>query len=138
MYIKQIMDVFHLCNSMNNFTPWRIECSIQLGFASLNRTCNVWTHEIIHTIAPINMHYLYVGRRLKSALIVMRPLKDYLMALRGRCCLRICKSYKMLNSKIFHWRIDLELIWANRMLSSCSQFLTKWKDVKPAVLRLGL
>ena len=38
---------------------WKMECSIQLSSASLNRTFHLSTHEHIRTIALINIHYLY-------------------------------------------------------------------------------
>ena len=58
-YIKQIMNVFHSCNGANMFIRWKLECSIQLGSASLNRTFHLSTHEHIRTIALINIHYVY-------------------------------------------------------------------------------
>ena len=36
-----------------------MNCSIQLGFASLNRTFHLSPHENICTIALITIHYLY-------------------------------------------------------------------------------
>ena len=36
------------------------KCSIQLGFASLNRTFYLSPHENICTIALITIHYLYI------------------------------------------------------------------------------
>ena len=36
-----------------------MKCSIQLGFASLNRTFHLSPHENICTIALITIHYLY-------------------------------------------------------------------------------
>ena len=36
-----------------------MKCSIQLGFASLNRTFHLSPHENISTIALITIHYLY-------------------------------------------------------------------------------
>ena len=53
------MNVFHLCNGTDIFIRWKIKCSIQLGFASLNRTFNLSPHENIRTIALITIHYLY-------------------------------------------------------------------------------
>ena len=58
-YIKQIMNVFHLCNGKNIFIRWKIKCSIQLSFALLNRTFHLSAHENICTIALINIHCLY-------------------------------------------------------------------------------
>ncbi len=58
-YIKQIMNVFHSCNRANICIRCKMECSIQLGSASLNRTFLLSTHENIRTIALINIHYLY-------------------------------------------------------------------------------
>ena len=57
-YIKEIM-FFHSCNGTNIFIRWKMECSIQLGFASLNGTFRLSLHENICTIALINIHYLY-------------------------------------------------------------------------------
>ena len=58
-YIKQIMNAFHSCNGTAIFIRWKTECSIQLGFASLNRTFHLSSHENICTIALITIHYLY-------------------------------------------------------------------------------
>jgi hypothetical protein len=38
---------------------WKMECSIQLGFALFNRTFHLSPHENILAIAHINIHYLY-------------------------------------------------------------------------------
>ena len=37
-YIKQIMNAFHSCDGTAIFIRLKMKCSIQLGFASLNRT----------------------------------------------------------------------------------------------------
>ena len=58
-YIKQIMNVSHSCNGTNIFIRWKMKCTIQLGFASLNGTFHLSPHENICTIALINIHYLY-------------------------------------------------------------------------------
>ena len=45
-----------------SFVQWnkyKMKCSIQLGFASLNGTFHLSPHENICTIALINIHYLY-------------------------------------------------------------------------------
>ena len=60
-YIKQIMNVLHSCYGTDIFIRWKMKCSIQLGFASLNRTFNLSPHENIRTIALITIHYLYNG-----------------------------------------------------------------------------
>ena len=57
-YIKQIMNVSHSCNGTNIFIRWKMKCTIQLGFASLNGTFHLSPHENICTIALINIHYL--------------------------------------------------------------------------------
>ena len=51
--------MFISCNGKNIFIRWKMECSIQLGFASLNRTFHLSPYENILTIALINIHYLY-------------------------------------------------------------------------------
>ena len=49
----------HSCNGTNIFIRWKMKCTIQLGFASLNGTFHLSPHENICTIALINIHYLY-------------------------------------------------------------------------------
>ena len=49
----------HSCNGTNIFIWWKMKCTIQLGFASLNGTLHLPPHENICTIALINIHYLY-------------------------------------------------------------------------------
>ena len=49
----------HSCNGTNIFIRWKMKCTIQLGFASLNGTFHLLPHENICTIALINIHYLY-------------------------------------------------------------------------------
>ena len=58
-YIKQIMNVFHSCDVTYIFIRWKMNCSIQLGFDSLNRIFHLSHHENICTIALITIHYLY-------------------------------------------------------------------------------
>ena len=58
-YIKQIMNVFSFMQWNKYFHKVKDECSIQLGFASLNGTFHLSPHENICTIALINIHYLY-------------------------------------------------------------------------------
>ena len=53
------MNVFHSCDGTDISIRCKIKCTIQLGFASLNRTFNLSPHENIHTIALITIHYLY-------------------------------------------------------------------------------
>ena len=53
------MNVFHSCNGTYIFIQRKMKCSIQLGFASLNRTFYLSTYENICTIALIAIHYLY-------------------------------------------------------------------------------
>ncbi len=54
--IWQIMNVSHSCNNRENiFIHWKIECSIQLCFASLNGTFHLSTHENILTTALIKI-----------------------------------------------------------------------------------
>ena len=42
------------------FSFGEMKCSIQRGFASLNRTFHLSPHENICTIALITIHYLYI------------------------------------------------------------------------------
>ena len=49
----------HSCNGTNIFIRWKMKCTIQLGFTSLNGTFHLSPHENICTIALINIHYLY-------------------------------------------------------------------------------
>ena len=49
----------HSYNGTNIFIRWKMKCTIQLGFASLNGTFHLSPHENICTIALINIHYLY-------------------------------------------------------------------------------
>ena len=58
-YIKQIMNVFSFVQWNKYFHSVKDECTIQLGFASLNGTFHLSPHENICTIALINIHYLY-------------------------------------------------------------------------------
>ena len=53
------MNVFHSYDGTDIFILWKMKWSIQLGFASLNRTFNLSPHENICTIALITIHYLY-------------------------------------------------------------------------------
>ena len=58
------MNVFHSFDGTDIFIRRKIKCSIQFGFASLNRTLNFSPHENIRTIALITIHYLYnISRR---------------------------------------------------------------------------
>ena len=61
-YIKQIMNAFNSCDGTAIFIQWEMKCSIQLGFASSNRTFHLSPHENICTIALITIHYLYTIR----------------------------------------------------------------------------
>ena len=66
-YIKQIIECFfHSCNGTHIFIRWKMKCSIQLGFASLNGTFHLSPQENICTLALINIHYLYTNFTLKS------------------------------------------------------------------------
>ena len=59
-YIKQIMNVvFHSSNGTNILIRWKMKCTIQIGFASLNGTLHHSPHENICTITLINIHYLH-------------------------------------------------------------------------------
>ena len=49
----------HSCNGTNIFMRWKMKCTIQLGFASLNGTFHLSPHENICTIALTNIYYLY-------------------------------------------------------------------------------
>ena len=55
------MNAFHSCDGTAIFIRLKMKCSIQLGFASLNRTfhLDLSPHENICTIALITIHYLY-------------------------------------------------------------------------------
>ena len=53
------MNAFNSCDGTSNFIRREMKCSIQLGFASLNRTFHLSPHENICTIALITIHYLY-------------------------------------------------------------------------------
>ena len=53
------MNAFNSCDGTSNFIRCEMKCSIQLGFASLNRTFHLSPHENICTIALITIHYLY-------------------------------------------------------------------------------
>ena len=64
-YIKQIMNVSHSCNGTNIFIRWKMKCTIQLCFASLNGTFHLSPQENISTIALINIHYLYTSNSTK-------------------------------------------------------------------------
>lgn len=59
--ITQRKNVSNLCNSTNNFIRWKIQCSIQFGFASLNRLSNLSAHDIIHVIVLIKIHDFYTS-----------------------------------------------------------------------------
>ena len=53
------MNAFHWCDGTDYFHSVKEKkCSIQLGFASLNRTFNLSPHKNIRTIALITIHYL--------------------------------------------------------------------------------
>ena len=54
------MNAFHSCDGTAIFIWLKMKCSIQLGFASLNRTFHLSPHENICTIALITIHYLYI------------------------------------------------------------------------------
>ena len=53
------MNAFNSCDGTAIFIRLKMKCSIQLGFASLNRTFHLSPHENICTIALITIHYLY-------------------------------------------------------------------------------
>ena len=53
------MNVFQLCDGTYIFIRLKMKCSIQLGFASLNRTFYLSPHENIRTITLMTIHYLY-------------------------------------------------------------------------------
>ena len=53
------MNAFNSCDGTAIFIRCEMKCSIQLGFASLNRTIHLSPHENICTIALITIHYLY-------------------------------------------------------------------------------
>ena len=53
------MNAFNSCDGTPIFIRGEMKCSIQLGFASLNRTFHLSPHENICTIALITIHYLY-------------------------------------------------------------------------------
>ena len=53
------MSAFNSCDGTAIFIRLEMKCSIQLGFASLNRTFHLSPHENICTIALITIHYLY-------------------------------------------------------------------------------
>ena len=46
----------HSCNGTNIFIRWKMKCTIQLGFASLNGTFHISPYENICTISLINIH----------------------------------------------------------------------------------
>ena len=54
------MNAFNSCDGTSIFIRCEMKCSIQLGFASLNRTFHLSPHENICTIALITIHYLYI------------------------------------------------------------------------------
>ena len=54
------MNAFNSCDGTAIFIRWKMKCSIQLGFASLNRTFHLSPHENTCTIALITIHYLYI------------------------------------------------------------------------------
>ena len=62
----------HSCNGTNIFIRWKMKCTIQLGFASLNGTFHLspQAHENICTIALINIHYLYTMQVCNSLWII--------------------------------------------------------------------
>ena len=52
-----------------------MKCSIQLGFASLNRTFNLSPNENIRAIALITIHYLYnIAQHLRKTMNVNHSL----------------------------------------------------------------
>ena len=53
------MNVFHSCDGTDILIRRKTKCSIQFGFASLNRTFNLSPHENICTTSRITIHYLY-------------------------------------------------------------------------------
>ena len=59
-YIKQIMKCLLIrAIGTNIFIRWKMKCTVQLGFVSLNGTYHLSPHENICTIPLINIHYLY-------------------------------------------------------------------------------
>ena len=62
----------HSWNGTNIFIRWKMKCTIQLGFASLNGTFHLspQAHENICTIALINIHYLYTMQVCNSLWII--------------------------------------------------------------------
>ena len=59
MLYKTNNDVLHSCDGTYIFIRRKMKCSLQLGFASLNRTFNLSLLENICTIALIIIHYVY-------------------------------------------------------------------------------
>ena len=55
----QIMNVYDF-NGTNIFMRWKMKCSIQLGFASLNGTFHLSPNENICSIARMRKHSLFV------------------------------------------------------------------------------
>ena len=53
------MNVLHSVNGTDIFMRCKMKCSIQIGFASLNRKFHLSPHENICTIALITIHYLH-------------------------------------------------------------------------------
>ena len=59
MLYKTNNECFSFVRWYSYFHSVKMKCSIQLGFASLNRTFHLSPHENISTIALITIHYLY-------------------------------------------------------------------------------
>ena len=59
MLHKTNNECFKFVRWYSYFHSVKDKCSIQLGFASLNRTFHLSPHENICTIALITIHYLY-------------------------------------------------------------------------------
>ena len=59
MLYKTNNECFSFGDGTDIFMRGKIKCSIQLGYASLNRTFNLSPRENICTIAFITIQYLY-------------------------------------------------------------------------------
>ena len=53
------MNAFNSCDGTAILFRSEMKCSIQLGFASLNRTFHLPPHENSCTVALITIHHLY-------------------------------------------------------------------------------
>ena len=69
------MNAFNSCDGTAIFIQWEMKCSIQLGFASLNRTFHLSPHENICTISLITIHYLY------TITFIFKTTKDFFQAI---------------------------------------------------------